>query len=144
MTTPAVAARKTSHFARDRDLARDKSCFNCGQPGHSSCDYPEPRKHRGGHRACHKCVETDHIARERPTGEGGAGDGACHNCGGVGHFARECTASGFGNAPDSRGSGMKCFKCAQYGHKSSECTNERVAPEHCSEHRTCNKFKLEI
>jgi hypothetical protein len=34
---------------------------------------------------------------------------------------------------------MKCFNCAEYGHKSSECTNERVTPENGSDHRTCNK-----
>merc|ERR1712133_290256 len=73
----------------------DRSCYNCGEPGHISRECPKPRSGGGGgggSRACYNCNEEGHISRDCPMGGGGRGGGGnCYNCNQPGHLSRDCT-----------------------------------------------------
>ncbi|KAJ5779660.1 transcriptional regulator family: Zinc finger CCHC-type [Penicillium paradoxum] len=87
----------------------DRTCYNCGQPGHNKADCTEPRKMG----ACFNCGEEGHSKAECPKPR--VFKGTCRLCEKEGHPAIDCPE----RPPDV------CKNCLAQGHKTIECTGNR-------------------
>jgi len=86
-------------------------------------DVAKPRGSGGGSRACFKCNEEGHMARECPNADAGGsrgGGNACFKCKEEGHKSFECPNASTAGAGGG-GGGRACFKCGEEGHMSREC-----------------------
>lgn len=104
--------RKLLRGPRYFDLPEEKTCFRCGNTGHTAADCTEelPKK------ACHVCGSLDHEGKECPLG-------SCFICKGTGHFARSCPNKANCIEKDS-GSLKFCLRCGDVGHEMNVCDRD--------------------
>ena len=99
----------------------NKTCFNCGKPGHLSrdCESPMKKEERG---------QSRRVKNRKRNNDGFNKD--CYNCGEIDHLAADCTlekrdvkeAKARSRPPRKA---KKCFNCDEEGHLAADCALEK-------------------
>ncbi|KAK9292342.1 hypothetical protein L1049_020308 [Liquidambar formosana] len=90
-----------------------KSCYNCGESGHSLDRCPQPLQDGGTKFAsCFICNERGHLSKNCPKNTHGIypKGGGCKICGGITHLAKDCPNKGNRGFVDAGGAGNTSMK----------------------------------
>ncbi|TGZ76806.1 hypothetical protein EX30DRAFT_311963, partial [Ascodesmis nigricans] len=128
-----MTCKEKGHTSRTCDIEKDKEelpmvkCINCTSLDHRMRDCPEPRKNFN---ACRNCGEEGHKSTECEKPRVADESTQCRKCNEMGHFSRDCPTAG-GSQEGHRSSDctnervMKCRNCDEFGHAAKECSKPR-------------------